>query len=303
MTAAGRPTKPPIAPIGETAANRRIRAFVTPEGIDLRLRLADASERAGAFILDVVIIIVALLILTFLAASGFLASKGAGGEFVAVIWLLGFFTLRTAYFIIFEIGPRAATPGKQMLGLRVAARDGGRLTAEAVFARNAMREIEVFLPLTLLFSARSAGDQVSGWLALLGLTWTGIFMLFPLFNRDRLRVGDFVAGTWVVRAPRERLAIDLADATESGRTRFAFSSEQAGAYGIKELHVLEDVLRRREARTMSAVAARIRRKIAWVSEPGESDASFLSAYYAALRGRLENRLLFGVRRKDKFDQG
>jgi len=40
----------------------------------------------------------------------------------------------------------AATPGKRILGIRVAARNGKALTAEAVFARNAMRELEVFLP-------------------------------------------------------------------------------------------------------------------------------------------------------------
>jgi len=34
----------------------------------------------------------------------------------------------------------------------------------------------------------------------------------------------------------------------------------------------------------------------------ETDLAFLSAYYAALRGRLENRLLFGHRRRDKFDK-
>ncbi len=53
---------------------------------------------------------------------------------------------------------------------------------------------------------------------------------------------------------------------------------------------------------MAAVADRVRAKIAWRTLPGESDAAFLSAYYAALRGRLETRLLFGHRRADKFDK-
>ena len=59
--------------------------------------------------------------------------------------------------------------------------------------------------------------------------------------------------------------------------------------------------RRRDARTMKDVARRIRRKIDWTAESYENDADFLAAYYAALRGRLEHRLLFGHRRKDKFD--
>jgi hypothetical protein len=191
------------------------------------------------------------------------------------------------------------------MGLRVAARDGGRLTAEAVFARNALREIEFFLPLTFIFAA-SAGavDPIAGWLVLLGLLWTGGFALFPLFNRDRLRIGDFVAGTWVVKSPRERLSIDLLDAQEAAASGgYVFTPEQASAYGIKELHVLEDVLRRKDKKTLAAVADRIRAKIGWRPREGESDAGFLAAYYGALRARLETQLLFGRRRKDKFDVG
>ena len=65
--------------------------------------------------------------------------------------------------------------------------------------------------------------------------------------------------------------------------------------------MLEDVLRRKDPKTMAAVAERIRAKIGWREPAGETDDGFLAAYYAALRGRLETRLLFGHRRKDKFD--
>jgi uncharacterized RDD family membrane protein YckC len=302
-----------------TAANPRLgpseqRRFVTPEGVDLRLRIGTAGERAAAFLLDAVFMITALVLFTIAAFSAFGAMGGAQGTpeaqkslgaVLAVIWLLGFFALRNGYFIVFELSPRAATPGKRIMGLRVAARDGGRLTAEAVFARNAMREIEFFLPLTILLSS-GAGlvNPVGGWMVLLGLLWTGGFALFPLFNRDRLRVGDFVAGTWVVKSPRERLSIDLLDTQEAPAAgRFVFTPEQASAYGIKELHVLEDVLRRKDKKTLAAVADRIRAKIDWRPRDGETDAAFLAAYYAALRARLETQLLFGRRRKDKFDVG
>jgi uncharacterized RDD family membrane protein YckC len=219
-----------------------------------------------------------------------------------VIWILGFFILRSGWFILFELTPRAATPGKRILGLRVAARDGGRLTSEAVLVRNAMREIEVFLPLAFLSLSGATGEQVDAWMVLLALTWTGIFMFFLAFNRDRLRVGDFVAGTWVLKAPRRRLAVDLTSAAGESRARFAFTAEQVGAYGVKELQVLEEVLRRRDKATVIAVAARIRGRIGWRAAAGEGDADFLTAYYAALRGRLEQRLLFGHRRRDKFDR-
>jgi len=287
------------------------REFVTPEGVDLRLRVGTAGERAAAFLLDAAIITLTLIVFVFavglaaaaLGSLGVEELKNGLGSAVFIVWLLGFFFLRNFYFVTFELGARAATPGKRILGLRVAARDGGRLTSEAVFARNAMREIEVFLPLTFLLASGAASDDpTAGWVMLLGILWTGGFALFPLFNRDRLRVGDFVAGTWVVKSPRERLSIDLLDALETAQGGFVFTPDQAGAYGIKELHVLEDVLRRKDPKTMAAVAERIRTKIGWRTQAGETDTAFLSAYYAALRGRLETRLLFGHRRKDKFDK-
>ncbi len=295
--------KPPVDP-----TNLLVREFVTPEGVDLRLQLGSAGERAGAFLLDAVIILVgfiALLIAGISAASAF-GLESQGREFVGAIWLMATFFLRNFYFIFFELRPQAATPGKMALGLRVAARDGGRLTSEAIFTRNAMREIEVFMPAMLLLvgwaMSMVGADPVDGWSVLLGMLWTGIFLFFPLFNRDRLRVGDLLAGTWVVKAPRRALAIDLAHDASERLARFDFSAEQAAAYGVKELQVLEDVLRRRDPRTLKAVADRIRGKIGWATGPEEWDVDFLSAYYAALRGRLENRLLFGHRRKDKFDK-
>jgi hypothetical protein len=69
-----------------------------------------------------------------------------------------------------------------------------------------------------------------------------------------------------------------------------------------ELQVLEDVLRRMDRKTMAEVATRIRSKIGWLADASETNFDFLSAYYAGLRQRLEQRLLFGHRRKDKFDK-
>jgi uncharacterized RDD family membrane protein YckC len=282
----------------------RIRELVTPEGVDLRVRVADAAERGAALVVDLLIMAFALVLTTIGACSVLWASgtkkPDATTEAVFIVWLLIFFVLRQGYFIVFELSPRAATPGKRMLGLRVAARNGGRLTADMVFARNFMRELELFLPMVFIFGG---GQGVDAWIRLMGLVWTGIFLLFPLFNRDRLRVGDLIAGTWVVKAPKRKLMADLAGDGEIRATDFRFTTAQTDAYGVHELYVLEDVLRTRDRKTMAAVAERIRTKIAWTPGPSETDGDFLSAYYAALRGRLETRLLFGKRKKDKFDVG
>jgi uncharacterized RDD family membrane protein YckC len=293
---AGKPGKPPKV---QSEARMR-RSLITPEGVDLNLTIADAGLRIGAFMIDLVIFLLVLLILNFVGWSVATAGDMKRSEFVAVVWVLAAFVLRNAWFIGFELSPRAATPGKRLMGIRVAARDGGRLTAEAVITRNALREVELWLPLGAMIATLVAPGGAESGLAILMLLWTGIFLLFPLFNRDRLRAGDLVAGTWVVKAPRRRLLPDLAD--HHSREAFAFTDAQLQAYGVKELHVLEQVLRARDRKTMAAVAARIKRKIDWQAFDGASDEAFLSAYYAGLRSRLEQRMLFGHRRTDKFDK-
>jgi hypothetical protein len=103
-----------------------------------------------------------------------------------------------------------------------------------------------------------------------------------------------------VEAPRPKLEPDLAADAAEHAVRFRFTDEQVDAYGVMELQVLEEVIRRNEKRIAADVARRIRDKIGWTGH--EPDLEFLRAYYAALRRRLEQRLLFGRRKKDKHDR-
>ncbi len=284
-------------PVGaEDAALRR--RLVTPEGVDLGLTLANGGQRAAAFMIDLSIMIGILIGITLLALIGLLSSGGGGAEFAAILWLLGFFVLRNGYFILMEMGPRAATLGKRATGIRVVARSGARLTADAVIARNLMREIEVYLPLSFLVY-RLAEGMAGTFLVLAGLGWTGLFLFFPLLNKDRLRVGDLLAGTWVINVPKRRLTVDLMR-RDADAELYPFTEEQLEAYGIYELQTLERVLREGNFDAMAAVAWSIRNKIGYGEI--ESSEGFLRAYYEALRRRLERKLLFGRRRADKHDR-
>jgi uncharacterized RDD family membrane protein YckC len=196
------------------------RTFVTPEGVDLRLQLGSGGARAGAFLIDLIIMIVILVVVTIAALM--MAVPGAQ-SFLLVLWLLGFFVLRNGWFTLFEMGSRGATPGKRLMGLRVVARDGARLTGAAVIARNAMREIEVFLPLSFL-AQQTAEGTADTFLTLFALVWSGIFLFFALFNRDRLRVGDLVAGTWVVQVEKVKLTEDLVGSAYRPRRTFPESA-------------------------------------------------------------------------------
>ena len=282
------------------AARRFSRSLVTPEGVDLGVRIATAGERAGAFIIDALIIVFAVVLFAMFLSRVDGDGSMESNSIVQIVFLIGVFVLRNFYFFFFELGARAATPGKRLFKIRVASRGGGLLRADAIFARNAMREVEVFLPLSFMFSG---GTGVDGMIMLAGFIWTAIFIFFPMFNRDRLRAGDIIAGTWVVQTPRKALLSDLATRGMAQPLASAiFTAEQLDAYGIMELHVLEDVIRTNKTDAVTLVADRIRKKIGWTKGPQESDGQFLRDYYAALRGQLESRLLMGVRRADKHDR-
>jgi len=274
------------------------RPLITPEGVDLRVKLADAGTRASAFLLDVVIIVAAAIAVTLVIIFGLGGLGVKEAEPLFIVWIIFIFLLRNVYFIAFEAGRRAATPGKRIVGVRVASRSGAGLTIDQVIARNLMREIEVFLPLSIIAARGGAGvaDTLS---TIFGLVWALLFSLFLLFNRDRLRIGDLLAGTWVVETPKFKLVEDLSQRQDPIAKRFHFSPAQLDAYGIAELHKLEEVLRRDDYFAMKAVAETIGGKIGAKVEPIDSKA-FLTAYYGELRAHLERKLLLGNRKADKY---
>ena len=271
---------------------KKIRQFITPEGVDLELRIASAGLRFGALLVDLLLIVLTLFLFSLFMLWVGLASRS---DVTVVVWMLGAFVLRTFWFIGFELGSRAATPGKRLMGIRVVARDGGRLTADAVVARNLIRELELFLPLMML-GAGASEDMVSGWIMLAGVLWSLTLSLFLLFNRDRMRMGDLIAGTWVVMAQRVKLDADIA--SDAAGEAMTFTDTELAVYGIFELQELERVLRGRDPRAMREVADAIRAKI---GRPiAEEDDVFLLSYYRQLKARLERKLLFGKRREDKY---
>ena len=268
------------------------RGFVTPEGVDLKLELGGAGTRAAAFLIDVVAMVTLLIVATI---ALFALNQATRADIAAILWLIGAFCLRNGWFVLFEMGGRGATPGKRLMGLRVIARDGARLTPGAVLARNAMREIEVFLPLSFL-GAQAAMGTADAFLIIFALLWSGIFLFFPLFNRDRLRVGDLVAGTWVVQTATRALAADIGSIAD--RPRRVFSDAALALYGVYELQALEEVIRGGDELARITVAATIRRKAGLADD--SDDDGFLADYYAALCSRLEGGLLVGRRRLDKY---
>jgi uncharacterized RDD family membrane protein YckC len=292
--------------------------LTTPEGIPLSFTIASASDRANAFILDFLIQIAIIVAAALLAGAA-----GAKGVFGLVFFLVSIF-----YWIWFEIRWQGASPGKRWMGLRVMDARGGPLTAEAVITRNLTRQLEIWLPGLFLLAPAAAWPNAPGWARLLSMLWLAGLALMPLLNRHRLRVGDMIAGTIVVLAPKAVLLTDQSvakpavpwrPATGAGTPEgaadagaaplYAFTTAQLDVYGIFELQVLEQVLRQAERGDINDLAAietvceKIKVKIGWEHSAWRVEPErFLRDFYAALRARLEHRMLLGKRKEDKFSR-
>src|ERR1044071_6010631 len=189
--------------------DKLVREIVTPEGIPLRFTLARAGDRAAAFLLDALIQFAVL----FIVALGLHASVDGADSWLTAAIVLLVFVLFNFYFALFEVRWQGATPGKRKIGIRVIDARGGQLETSAVLARNLIRELEVWIPLRLLFIGQIVWPDAPGWARLLAGAWGFVFLFMPVFNKDRLRVGDMIAGTRVVMQPKVVLVADLVDET------------------------------------------------------------------------------------------
>jgi uncharacterized RDD family membrane protein YckC len=280
------------------AANPAARSLVldTPEHVPVGFVLADLGNRLAALVVDLLIVGLGLAVLVLAGLIFF-----EDDDPLTALFLLAAFLWRNFYFTAGEIYGRGRTPGKRWLRTRVVARDGGPLSAEQVFARNLTRDLEIFLPLTVLLAPKELVPGAPWWVGVAAVVWVLALALLPFFNQHRARLGDLLAGTIVVVEPVGELLPDLAAADAAARGP-AVSREQLDVYGIRELHVLEKVLRRAPSLDKSAllrtICEKVRAKIGW-KPPVENAETFLQAFYAAQRGRLEHNMLFGKRQERK----
>ncbi len=294
MSAAGGRTTALHEPTGERIER------TTPEGIPVRFQIATGGDRVGAFLVDFVLMMLSLL------ALGLLVQLAGGGAWLQALLMLLAFVVQHGYFIWFELRWQGATPGKRRLGLRVIDGRGGALGADAVVVRNLTRTLEFFLPLGVVLAPEAIWPGSPPWVRGVASLWVLIVALLPLFNRHRLRVGDLLGGTLVVVAPKTVLLADQgAVRAPKAAATFTFTDAQLDVYGIYELQVLEELLRHSDGRDahqkLGAVYRKIRAKIGnpplkgVVVEPER----YLRDFYAALRARLEGRMLLGKRKADK----
>lgn len=150
----------------------------TPERVELHYVLANIGNRFLAAAIDHLIQASAILIVIVIAgAFSDWRLFNSMGVWAAALTVLAIFAIYWGYFVAFETLWSGQTPGKRMMRLRVVREDGRPVRFFEVFVRNLLRVAIDFQPLpsyaigvvSIIFSARSK------------------------------RVGDFVAGTVVVK--------------------------------------------------------------------------------------------------------
>lgn len=152
-----------------------------PGGIHLEAQVVGPVARCYAFLIDLVIRGVVLMLLSL--GSALLGFSGIGGGF----FLIFLFIVEWLYPVLFEVLMRGQTPGKKLLGIAVVNDDLSPVTLGSSLVRNLLRTVD-FLPLFYL-----AG------------------LVSMLCNRRFQRLGDMAAGTLVISTPRSAKAVPVSD--------------------------------------------------------------------------------------------
>ncbi len=145
--------------------------IVTPEAVVLEFSMAGLATRAIAKIIDLFAMAAVFVLLMFVTTL-LITPRGTGAVILVTVGLfLDLLALPAAVETLWN----GRSPGKALMGLRVVTVDGGPIAFRHALVRNLIQIVE--LP-------------------------SGIAMITALVNRRSQRVGDLLAGTFVIRVRR-----------------------------------------------------------------------------------------------------
>ena len=164
----------------------------TPERVAFQYEIAGIGSRFLAQVVDGLVITAALIVVSILAAA--LGGVFSSPELGLLVELILVFVLLAGYFLVSEAVWNGQTLGKRSARLRVVGDHGEPLTIGQAIIRNLIRIVD-FLPF-----------------------FYGIGMLTLFINGRGKRLGDFAAGTLVVR-DKERISLyDLGGSAPAPQT-------------------------------------------------------------------------------------
>ena len=181
----------------------------TPELVTVSYTIAGAGSRAAAAIVDYLICIASFLALLAVFAFFDIRVFGRQDAAVTTAWAVAIiglvqFSILWLYYVLFEALMDGQTPGKRLLRLRVV-RDGGlSVTFGASAVRNLVRIVDM-QPLFLY----------------------AVGLVSSISNRLGKRLGDFAAGTLVVR--EALVSQPIARSAKSAATKAALPEDDPPA--------------------------------------------------------------------------
>ncbi len=242
--------------------------LVTGEAVALDLPPASVASRIGSGLLDVVSLFTVGFCVLFLAM---IVSFDADGALQHVAVVCSLMVVFLVYPTTVETLTRGKSVGKWVLGLRVVRDDGGTVTAQQAFVRALIAIPEIYL-----FSAGPA------------------FFCCLVSSRGK-RIGDYAAGTYVVR-DRVRLALEPPAPMPPALAQWAATADLstppvglalATRQYLARLATLDPTSRQRIGELL---ANRASAYVAPPPPPGTQPWDFLSAVAAARRDRDLARL-------------
>lgn len=243
----------------------------TPENVDLHLELAGFGNRVLACIIDTLVsavintvLIIVLIGIWFLLKQLSLSpgTLALWSTYLLMIATTGSFAIVFGYYLFFEGLWQGQTPGKRFLDIRVIEQNGQPITWSSAIVRNLVRLI----------------DQ--------GLLLIGFISM--LIDKNERRLGDFAAGTIVVRerTPKASIARILISPTNQNATL------DVGRMSPDEYDLLTTFLKRRNqlkaARPVVAgqLEKYFKRKLNAEDFPTGAE-NFLESVYASYQSRAE----------------
>lgn len=210
----------------------------TPESVAFDYQLAGLGSRFLAIAADM--FVQALVVIAFFWILSVTATQGphppTSRFFVNLflgLSLFALFTITFGYYIVFEAFWHGQTPGKRLLGIRVV-RDGGYpIDFSASLIRNVIR--------------------IGEW----SLGFYAISAISALLSRENKRIGDFAAGTIVVRDAR--IAAPQALAPDYAPTSLLSGEERSLVHRFIERRAMLSPERREEL--AAQLAQRIRPRV------------------------------------------
>lgn len=235
----------------ETRKLDTLQSVELAEGIEIRLRIAGPTLRAGAFAIDFLIRL-AILVIGGIALA--FAGIAIGGMAAGGVGLLMWFLLDWFYPVLFEAGKRGATPGKRALGLRVVQANGSPITFGQSVIRNFLRFIDGMPVIIYGFGLASC-----------------------LASRRFQRLGDLAAGTVVIyhrmppqpviAAPPPITAVPLPVGLDADESRaLAMFRERAGLWSEGRRMEIADQASALTGATGAAGVSRLMAMAHWAQE-------------------------------------